>query len=106
MQTNNNHFQHQIEVWLKHIRVLSVEIGPRGPTTDGERKGSEYCRRTLGQIGLSPQVEPFKSARSIFQPHLFASIAMLAAFAIYPLFGRASAAFHPAFTNDTLSGIL
>jgi len=106
MQTTNNQFQHQIEVWLEHIRVLSVEIGPRGSTTDGERKGSEYCRQTLERIGLSPQVEPFKSARSIFQPHLFASIAMLAAFAIYPLFGRASAAFAALLTAITLASDL
>jgi len=106
MQTTNNHFQHQIEVWLEHIRVLSVEIGPRGSTTDGERKGSEYCRQTLERIGMSPQVEPFKSARSNFQPHLFASIAMLVAFAVYPLYGRASAAFAALLAAITLASDL
>jgi hypothetical protein len=92
MTTNLLTLQPQIETWLDHIRMLSVEIGPRGPTTDGERKGSEYCCETLTRFGLSPKLEPFRSARSIFQPHLFASIAMLASFAIYPLMGRTSAA--------------
>ena len=35
--------------------------------------------------------EQFASARSIFQPHLLAAIAMLGSFVIYPLAGRLSA---------------
>jgi hypothetical protein len=69
-----------------------VEIGPRGSTTEGERQGAEYCRRTFERLGLKPQVEPFTSARSIFHPHLIGSLLMLAAFALYPLGGRTTAA--------------
>ncbi len=80
-----------VQVWLHHIRILFEDIGPRGSTTEGERHGAEYCAQVLKHLGLSPQVEPFTSARSIFQPHLLASIAMLIAFSVYPLAGRASA---------------
>lgn len=81
-----------IRTWLEHIRVLSVEIGPRGSTTEGERRGAEYCRRTFERLGLQPSVEPFTSARSIFTPHLIGSLLMLVAFAIYPLGGGVTAA--------------
>lgn len=80
-----------IQTWLKHIHVLAGEIGPRGSTTEAERQASEYCEQILTGLGYSPQVEPFTSARSIFTPHLIASAAMLAAFAVYPLYGRVSA---------------
>jgi len=82
----------QVQKWLEHIRALAVDIGPRGPTTEGERLGAAYCANTLRQMGLAPQVEGFTSARSIFQPHLLTAAALLLAFAIYPLAGRASAA--------------
>jgi hypothetical protein len=45
----------------------------------------------LEELGIPPQLENFTSARSIFQPHLFASIAMLIAFVIYPTDGPTSA---------------
>jgi hypothetical protein len=84
--------QGAVDTWLGHVRVLAEEIGPRGSTTEGERKGSEYCRQALADLGLSPAVESFHSARSIYFPHLLAASAMLLAFAIYPLAGRVSAA--------------
>lgn len=76
-----------IRTWLEHIRVLSVEIGPRGSTTEGERRGAEYCRRTFERLGLTPVWESFSSAKSIFQPHLLGSLMMLAGFALYALGG-------------------
>jgi hypothetical protein len=79
------------DVWLAHVRVLAQDIGPRGSTTEGERRGSEYCREVLDRLGLAPQVEPFTSARSIYHPLLLAAIGLLAAFVIYPLAGRLSA---------------
>ncbi|MBE0697795.1 MAG: M28 family peptidase [Anaerolineaceae bacterium] len=82
----------QVRKWLEHIRVLAVEIGPRGPTLEGERKGAEYARDQFLRMGLSPVWETFKSARSIFLPHLIGGLAMLLAFAIYPLGGRVTAA--------------
>ena len=79
-----------IETWLTHIRALAVDIGPRGPTTEGERCGAAYCAAVFSRLGLTPQVEDFISARSIFQPYLAAAYALLLAFVLYPLAGRAS----------------
>jgi hypothetical protein len=45
----------------------------------------------LGRLGLEPRKESFTGARSIFYQPLLGSIAMLVAFAIYPLAGRVSA---------------
>jgi hypothetical protein len=78
--------------WLAHVKVLSVEIGPRGPTRPGERQGAEYARDKFEHIGLKPTWEVFKSARSIFHPHLLGSLLMLMAFALFPLNGRLTAA--------------
>jgi hypothetical protein len=80
-----------ISRWLEHVRALAESIGPRGPTTEEERRAAEYCADTLRKLGLAPQIEHFRSARSIFLPHLLAAAAMLLAFAIYPLAGRTSA---------------
>jgi len=77
--------------WLVHIKILADEIGPRASTTESERRGSEYCQDVLVRLGLQPEMEPFNSARSIFDPHLYASLAMLFAFAVYPLGGTLSA---------------
>ncbi len=77
--------------WLSHIRALAVEIGPRGPTRSGERQGAEYARSILARAGLQPQWEEFLGARSIFHPHLLVSLFLLAAFAVFPLWGRVTA---------------
>jgi len=81
----------QVSTLLKHVRALSVEIGPRGSTFDGEHRGAEYVRDEYERIGLDPVWEEFRSARSIFLPHILASLIMLLAFAIFPLGGRTSA---------------
>lgn len=77
--------------WLGHIRALSVGIGPRGPTREGERLGSEYARAAIARIGLESRWETFSSARSIFHPHLLGSLITAAAFAIFPLGGAVTA---------------
>ncbi len=80
-----------VDRWLEHVRMLAGEIGPRGSTTKEERQGAEYCKEVLARLGLEPRIEPFTSARSIYRPHLLASIIMLLAFVLYPLAGRVSA---------------
>ena len=81
----------QVSAWLERIRILSEEIGPRGPTREGERKAAEYAEAEFQKMGLRPVMESFKSARSIFQPHLIGSLGMLIAFIIFPLGGTATA---------------
>jgi hypothetical protein len=91
-----------IDRWLEHIRVLAVDIGPRGSTTDNERRASEYCENILGELAISPRIESFTSATSIYHPHLFAAIGMLIAFIIYPLAGRITAGFAAALSGLVL----
>jgi hypothetical protein len=81
----DNFFSPDVNNWMKHIRVLAEEIGPRGSTRDGERKGHEYCRATLSDLGLDAKWESFRSAKSVFHPFLIVSLLMLLAFIIYPL---------------------
>lgn len=81
----------QVSTWLEHIRALSVDIGPRGSTREGERKGAEYAQAQFQNMGLQPVWESFLSARSIFVPHLIGSLTMLVAFIIYPLGGQVTA---------------
>jgi hypothetical protein len=77
--------------WLNHIRALAVDIGPRGPTREGERQGARYAKAQFEKIGLHPAFETFSSARSIFHPHLLGSGLMLLAFILFPLSGRVTA---------------
>jgi hypothetical protein len=81
----------QVSAWLERIRILSEEIGPRGPTREGERKAAEFAEAEFQKMGLRPVMESFRSARSIFQPHLIGSLGMLIAFIIFPLGGIATA---------------
>jgi hypothetical protein len=81
-----------IDTWLGHIRALAVDIGPRGPTTEGERRAAAYCEEVFRRLGLAPQVESFTSARSILHPSLLGLAAMLLAFVLYPMAGRFGAA--------------
>jgi len=87
-----------IQTWLGHIRALSVDIGPRGSTTKGERQGAIYCLSAFQRIGLKPVLDTFFSARSIFHPHLISSLVMLAAFILYPSSGPVMAGSAALFT--------
>lgn len=81
----------QVAAWLEHVRVLSVDIGARGSTREGERQGAEYARAQFQKMGLTPIWESFQSARSIFLPHLIGSLVMMAAFLLYPWGGQVTA---------------
>ncbi|HSQ26955.1 MAG TPA: M28 family peptidase [Anaerolineales bacterium] len=81
----------QVSSWLAHIRALAVEIGPRGPTTEAERRGAMYAKEQFLGMGLTPRWEEFKSAKSIFLPHVIGAALMLSAFLIFPLGGKLTA---------------
>ncbi len=81
-----------VQRWLEHVRFLAEEIGPRGPTRQGERQGALYAKEQFEKLGLQPRWETFRSARSIFHPHLLGATLMLIAFIVFPLGGRWSAA--------------
>ncbi len=78
----------QVAEWLGHIRTLAVEIGPRGATRPGERRGAEYARTCFEKMGLKPAWETFSSAISNFHPHVLGGVLMLVAFALFPRFER------------------
>jgi hypothetical protein len=82
----------EVAEWLGHIEALAVGIGPRGPTREGERRGAEHARAAFQAAGLAPAWETFRSARSIFHPHLAGGLLMLAAFVLLPVAGRITAA--------------
>ena len=83
--------QDDVASWMAHIENLATGIGPRGSTTDAEREASNYCQTVFADLGFKPAVEHFRSARSIYQPHLLTASIMLLSFALYPLAGAASA---------------
>ena len=73
-------FAAHLQAWLKHIHALAEEIGPRGSTTEGERRGHDYCRQTLAAQGLDAKVESFRSAKSVFHPFHHRLVLMLLAY--------------------------
>jgi len=81
----------KIATWLNHIHALAVDIGPRGPTREGERQGALYAQAQFEKMGLKPALETFSSAKSIFHPHLLASFLMILAFILFPLDGTITA---------------
>lgn len=83
---------HYLQIWLRHVKALAADIGPRGSTTEKEKEASDYCQQVFRNLHLTPQMETFLSAKSIYHPHLLASLFMLLAFVLYPLYGRTSAA--------------
>lgn len=81
----------RISKWLQYIHTLSVDIGPRGSTRTGERQAAEYAFNEFEKTGFIPRLETFRSARSIFLPHLLGSLLMLVAFFIFPVGGKVTA---------------
>jgi len=63
---------------VDHVRELAVGIGPRGATTEGERRGSEYARREMERWAASVKVEPFASCPSLSWPWGLVALLLLA----------------------------
>jgi hypothetical protein len=82
---------HYLPIWLKHVKFLAEDIGPRGSTTQKEREAAEYCHQVFSDLHITPQMETFRSAKSFYQPHLLASSFLILAVVLYPLAGRISA---------------
>ncbi|MFD6565125.1 M28 family peptidase [Micromonospora profundi] len=47
---------------LKHLRVLSEDIGPRIGGTPSERRAADYIAKELGRLGYRVKLEPFAVA--------------------------------------------
>ncbi len=91
---------------IDHVRQLAGTIGPRGSTTDAERRASEYCAEHLRTIGLAPSVEPFTSAISNWRPYALFSALMLLAMAIFLVDGSIGAVLALALGGVTLTSAL
>ncbi len=52
------------EAALRHLKTLAVEIGPRGSTTDAERRAARYIEEQLNNSGFTATVQGFKSVTS------------------------------------------
>ena len=57
---------------LGHVHQLSEVIGPRGSTTEGEAKASDYVQRQLSALGLRPERQLVLSATSAYAPFILA----------------------------------
>jgi hypothetical protein len=76
---------------LEHVRHLSLDIGPRGSTTAAEAAAAAYAWGVLDKLELSPQIQRFTSAASLWRPFALAVTLALLAVAVYPLAGSATA---------------
>ncbi len=65
--------EHYVDRALKHLHHLAVEIGPRPPTWEGERRAAEYAAQVMRAAGLRDvRLEPFASGRSTYWPYTLA----------------------------------
>jgi len=76
---------------LEHVRHLSLDIGPRGSTTAAEAAAAAYAWDVLDKLELSPRIQRFTSAASLWRPFALAVTLALLAVAVYPLAGSATA---------------
>lgn len=76
---------------MRHLRHLALEIGPRGSTTENERRASAYARATFEAAGLDAHEEPFRAPVSGWRPFALASGIGLACVALALAGGRAGA---------------
>ena len=54
------------ETAKKHLSVLSVDIGPRGPTSANEKKAGIYIEETMKSNGIPVRSENFQSPNSFY----------------------------------------
>jgi hypothetical protein len=74
---------------LTHVHALSQEIGPRGATSDGERRAAAYVRDELQQLGLrDARLEPLRGAVSAWLPFATAFSVATWGMLVGLLFGR------------------
>lgn len=77
----------EIQSIKKHVEYLSMTIGPRGSTTVGEKQAAEYAEQVYRNLGLSPLIEPFRSAKSAWLPFALGTGLVLVGEALYLIGG-------------------
>src|SRR5690554_3903761 len=73
---------------MLHVKELAVGIGPRGSTTEAERKAAEYVAGAFLEAGLEPAVEPFTSTVSRWRPFAVAALVAIVPTLLFLLAGR------------------
>jgi len=76
------------ETALRHVEHLAVTIGPRGSATAKEAEAHDYCQATLEGLGYEVHRDSFFAPTSGWHAYALAEGLMLAATAIFWLFGR------------------
>ncbi len=75
---------------LEHVRHLSVDIGPRGSATEGERRASEYAAAEMRRAGLDVRVESFRAYWTYSLPWGLVAVLMAASGVLLWLSPRAA----------------
>jgi hypothetical protein len=76
---------------MEYMRYLSVNIGPRGSTTEAEADAARYAAHVLADLGITPGTETFSSARSSYYPFALWSGLLLLAVILFVIAGRIGA---------------
>ncbi len=63
---------------LEHDRHLSVDIGPRGTCTDGERRAAEYAKAELAKWAQGVKTQPFRCYSTYAWPWGLVAVMMVA----------------------------
>ena len=58
-----------MEKLIDAVRVLSVEIGPRGSASEAERRAAKYAAERLRRAGFEVKIEPFRGLTTFSLPY-------------------------------------
>lgn len=75
---------------MEHVRVLSEDIGPRGPTTEGEERAAHYIHSTLKRQGIEVWTEDFLSPSTFSWFYAVPNLIIILSFIVFhfhPLLG-------------------
>lgn len=91
---------------MEHVRYLAEKIGPRGSTTDHEKRAARYAADVLRAVGLTPVTETFTSARSAWLPYTLSFGLILVAGLLFWVGGRWGAIAALVLTLSSLASVL
>ncbi len=100
---------------LKHIYMLSHEIGPRGSTKSNEELAAQYIKDEMEKTGMDMEVQDFSSVKSFSWTYGFIYLSFVLAFFIFitsPLLAFVICAFslitfrREANTKETISRLM
>lgn len=70
---------------MQYLRELSVSIGPRGPTSQNEKRAGMYIEHTMESNGMNVNSERFESITSFFGIVVVYIVVFVTAAVIYPI---------------------